>query len=94
MKLFSFPKQLYFKVINWYGKSLFMTDFGLFLAKKSVNKSEISRKTGISKSRLSELSMNPSAKLKADELYLVALAIDTGPVELLNHLFKDIKLKN
>ncbi|MFD0795158.1 helix-turn-helix domain-containing protein [Mucilaginibacter litoreus] len=70
-----------------------MTQLGLYLAKKSVNKAEISRKTGISKSRLSELSMNPSTKLRADELYLIALAIDVDPTELLNHLFTDLKLK-
>ncbi|MBD1385418.1 helix-turn-helix transcriptional regulator [Mucilaginibacter rigui] len=71
-----------------------MTNLGLFLAKKSVNKAEISRKTGISKSRLSELSMNNSTKLRADELYLIALAIDVDPKELLNHLFMDLKLKD
>lgn len=70
-----------------------MTNLGLFLAKKSVNKAEISRKTGISKSRLSELSMNDTTKLRADELYLIALAIDVDPKELLAHLYKDLKLK-
>ena len=71
-----------------------MTDLGLYLAKKSVNKSEISRRTGISKSRLSELSINGTAKLRADELYLIALAIDTDPSEMLNNLFKNTKLKD
>lgn len=70
-----------------------MTELGLYLAKKSVNKSEISRRTGISKSRLSELSMNSTARLRADELYLIALAIDTDAGAMLDHLFKDIKLK-
>lgn len=70
-----------------------MTNLGLFLAKKSVNKAEISRKTGISKSRLSELSMNTSTKLRADELYLIALAIDVDPKELLNQLYSELKLK-
>ncbi|MFD2873478.1 helix-turn-helix domain-containing protein [Mucilaginibacter ximonensis] len=70
-----------------------MTEFGLYLAKKSVNKAEVSRKTGIGKSRLSELAMNPSARLRADELYLIALAIDSDPVEILSHLFKGLKLK-
>lgn len=93
MKLFAFPKQLYIKIKNQYRKLVFMTDLGLFLAKKSVNKAEISRRTGISKSRLSELSMNPTAKLRADELYLIALAIDVDPGEILNHLFKGTKLK-
>ena len=94
MKLFAFPKQLYLKIRKKYRKVKFMTDLGLYLAKKSVNKAEISRKTGISKSRLSELSMNITAKLRADELYLIALAIDADPSELLKHLFKDLKLKD
>jgi DNA-binding Xre family transcriptional regulator len=70
-----------------------MTNLGLYLAKKSVNKAEISRKTGISKSRLSELSMNTSSKLRADELYLIALAMDVDPKEVLNHLYSGLKLK-
>lgn len=60
-----------------------MTRLGEFLARKSVNRSEVSRKTKISSARLSELSNNDTAKLRADELYLVALAIGTNPCELL-----------
>jgi DNA-binding Xre family transcriptional regulator len=71
-----------------------MTELGLFLAKKSVNKSEIARRTGISKSRLSELSINDTARLRADELYLIALAIDADPGDMLNNLFKNTKLKD
>jgi putative transcriptional regulator len=70
-----------------------MTELGLYLAKKSVNKSEISRRTGISKSRLSELSINSTARLRADELYLIALSIDADPGEMLDSLFKNTKLK-
>jgi DNA-binding Xre family transcriptional regulator len=94
MKLFAFTKQLYIKILFPYRKAIFMTPLGLYLAKKSVNKAEISRKTGISKSRLSELSMNQTAKLRADELYLIALAIDADPCEVLLHLFNDLKLKS
>jgi DNA-binding Xre family transcriptional regulator len=61
-----------------------MTELGLYLAKKSINKAEVSRKTGISASRLSELTLNPGAHLRAKELYLIALAIDVDPCELLN----------
>jgi len=70
-----------------------VTKLGAYLDKKSVNKSEISRKTGIRKSRLSELSTNPKAKLRADELYLIALAIDLNPGEVLNEVCSDLKLK-
>ncbi|EID74052.1 helix-turn-helix domain-containing protein [Imtechella halotolerans] len=69
-----------------------MTDLGLYLAKKSINKAEVSRRTGISKSRLSQLSGNDTTKLRADELYLIALAIDANPCELLREICKDLKL--
>lgn len=71
-----------------------MTDLGLYLTKKSINKAEVSRRTGISKSRLSQLSGNDSSKLRADELYLIALAIDIAPGEMFEEIFKDLKLKN
>lgn len=71
-----------------------MTELGLYLAKKSVNKAAISRRTGISKSRLTQLTSNENTKLRADELYLIALAIDMDPGEMLNEIFKNLKLKN
>ncbi|GAB5473565.1 MAG: helix-turn-helix transcriptional regulator [Maribacter sp.] len=70
-----------------------MTELGLFLAKKSVNRSDVARKTGISKTRLSELSNNKRTKLRADELYLIALAIDADPCEVFNEICKDLELK-
>lgn len=69
-----------------------MTSLGLYLAKKSINKAEVSRRTGISKSRLSQLSSNESAKLRADELYLIALAIDVDPCEVFMELYSHLKL--
>ncbi|MCB0451192.1 MAG: helix-turn-helix transcriptional regulator, partial [Confluentibacter sp.] len=65
---------------------------GLYLTKKSVNRAMVSRRTGISQARLSQLSSNESTKLRADELYLIALAIDVDPGELLKEVFKDLKL--
>ena len=69
-----------------------MTDLGLYLAKKTVNKAEVSRRTGISTSRLSELSLKESAHLRVKELYLIALAIDVKPAELLEAVCKSYKL--
>lgn len=71
-----------------------MTEIGKFLNKKSVNKAEISRRTGISTSRLSELSLKESTRLTVEELYLIALAIDTDPSIVLNEVCKNIKLEN
>ena len=70
-----------------------MTSLGLYLTKKSVNRAMVSRRTGISQARLSQLSSNESTKLRADELYLIALAIDTDPCEVMKEIFKDIKLE-
>ena len=70
-----------------------MTNLGLYLTKKSINKAEVARRTGISKSRLSQLSGNDSTKLRADELYLIALAIDVEPGDLLREVCKDLKLQ-
>ncbi len=70
-----------------------MTNLGLFLTKKSVNKAEVARRTNISTSRLSELTLNQSAKLRADELYMIALAIDVNPCEVLNEVCGHLKLE-
>ncbi len=70
-----------------------MTDLGLYLSRKSVNRSDVSRKTGISKTRLSELSNNKRTKLRANELYLIALAIDVEPCDVFKEVCKELKLK-
>ena len=56
-----------------------LTEFGLFLAQKSVNKSQVSAKTGISKTRMTRLTTQTNSHLRASELFLVALAIETDP---------------
>jgi DNA-binding Xre family transcriptional regulator len=70
-----------------------MTKLGDYLSKKSVNKSDVSRKTGISKARLSELTLKESAKLRAEELYLIALAIEVNAGELLEFVCSGTKLQ-
>ena len=70
-----------------------MTKLGLYLAAKSVNKSEISRKTGLTKARINSLSMNTKSYLRAEELVLIALAIDIDPAEMQKDLYSHIKLK-
>lgn len=70
-----------------------MTKLGEFLSKKSINKAEVSRRTGISPSRLSELALKSSTKLRADELYLIALAIDIDPSEVLDEVCGHLTLE-
>lgn len=71
-----------------------MTDLGIYLTKKSASKAGISKKTGISKSRMSELTLNPSTQLRARELYLIALAIDVDPGEMFKAIYRDLQLIN
>lgn len=70
-----------------------MTKLGEILAKKSVNKSMVARKTGLSKARINELTMNDTAKLRLDEMYLIALATDSDPNEMMLKLCEDLRLK-
>ena len=70
-----------------------MTKLGEFLAKKSINRASISRKTGISKTRLSELSNKATTKLRADELYLIALATESAPADVLEFVCGSLKLE-
>lgn len=69
-----------------------MTKLGEYLNKKAVNKAQIARRTGLSKQRLSELSANTSSKLRADELYLIALSIEVNPCELLDFICGHLKV--
>lgn len=69
-----------------------MTPLGEILAKRSVNKSMVARRTGLSKARMNELTLTPTAKLRADELYLIAKAIDMEPCELLKALYGHLTL--
>ena len=71
-----------------------MTLLGEYLLKKSIKKADVSRKTGLSQSRLSELTLNTSSKLRVDELYLIALAIDTNPCEIMQEICKNLTLKS
>lgn len=69
-----------------------MTEEGKLLDRKSVNKTQFARRMGISSSRLSELSLKKSTRLTAEELFLIALTIDSE--EMLKDILKDIKLEN
>ena len=70
-----------------------MTVLGELLSKKSIKKADVTRKTGISASRHSQLSNNQTTNLKVEELYLIALAIDVSPVEILTKVCNHLKLK-
>jgi len=69
-----------------------MTKLGIYLAQKSVNKSEVARKTGLSRARINELTLSERSHLRAEELYLIALAIDVSPCDLLEYICRDVTL--
>lgn len=70
-----------------------MTKLGVYLAQKSVNKSEVARKTGLTKARMNELTLNDRSHLRAEELYLIALAIGVSPSDLLEAMCEGLKIK-
>ena len=70
-----------------------MTELGLFLSRKLVNYPDVARKTGISKTRLSEFANNQNTKLRVDELYLITLSIDVDPCGVLKEVCKNLQLK-
>ncbi|HOO08400.1 MAG TPA: XRE family transcriptional regulator [Cyclobacteriaceae bacterium] len=57
-----------------------MTELGVYLAKKSASNAEIAKKTGISKSRMSELTLNLYPTKDADRSkVLVEVCKDLKP---------------
>lgn len=54
----------------------------------------VARKTGLSKARVGELTLNSKAQLRADELYLIAKAVDANPGDLINELYGHLSLQN
>lgn len=71
-----------------------MTHLGVFFEKKSIKQSEVSRRTGISPARLSQLVNKESTKLRASELYLIALAIDISPADIFSQVCGHLNLNN
>lgn len=67
-----------------------MTRLGEVFHKKSVNKAEVARKTGLSDARIGQLTNNTTTKLTAAELYLIARAIDEDPCKLLEYVCQDL----
>lgn len=70
-----------------------MTKLGEYLQSKSVNQSEVARKTGLSKARINQLCNNEKTRLGAEELYLIFLAIGVDPGEQFKELYKKLKIK-
>jgi hypothetical protein len=70
-----------------------LTKLGVYLQQRSVNKAIVARKTGLSKQRMGELTLNEDARLRASEVYLIALAVGVSPCELFEYVCSDLQLK-
>lgn len=70
-----------------------MTPLGEILAKRSVNKAEVARRAGLTKARMNELTMRSTTRLTAEELYLIALAINVDPRDFLQELMGHLELR-
>lgn len=70
-----------------------LTKLGEYFEKKSINKASVARKTGLGKNRLTAVTTSESARLTAEELYLIALAIEVKPADLLDYVCGDLKLE-
>lgn len=75
------------------GELYIMTRLGEYLARRSVNKSMVARRTGLSKPRINELTLNDTAKLRADELFLIAKAINVDACGMLQELCGHLQLQ-
>lgn len=69
-----------------------MTKLGYYLGQRSVNKAEVARRTGLTRARMNELTLTETSKLRAEELYLIALAINVKPAEMLEEMYHDLTL--
>ncbi|SDK58909.1 putative transcriptional regulator [Pedobacter sp. ok626] len=69
-----------------------MTRFGEFLARRHINKSSLSKRTGLTTQRLNDLSLKSNARPMAFEVYLVAKAIEADLNEIHLFLFGDLEL--
>jgi len=69
-----------------------MTKLGLFLAQRMTNRSELARKAGIERNRLSNICDRDSARITGEEVHLLALALNMEPNELHQILFDHVKL--
>ena len=67
------------------------TRLGEYFNRKAINQSQIARRTGLNKQRISKLAVDKTTKLEAVELYLIAVAMEASPCELLEFLCGHLK---
>ena len=70
-----------------------LTRLGLYLSKKPLSQAKLSRRTGISKDRISKLHVDIKSKPSIEEIYLIALALEVQYSEIVEFLCDGLKLR-
>lgn len=70
-----------------------LTKLGLYLSKKPLSQAKLSRRTGISKDRISKLHVDIKSKPSIEEIYLIALALEVKYNEIVEFLCEGLKLR-
>jgi DNA-binding Xre family transcriptional regulator len=65
------------------------TRFGEFLEKRAISKAKLAEKTGLTRQRLSELSIRENSKIRLDEACAVAKALNLDMNDLCRELWAD-----
>jgi DNA-binding Xre family transcriptional regulator len=63
-----------------------MTKLGEFLEKRAISKAEIARRIGVSKQRMTDITTDPNVSLRAEEVWLIAKAVQVEPAVLLEFI--------
>ncbi|MFN0292535.1 helix-turn-helix domain-containing protein [Pedobacter helvus] len=70
-----------------------LTRLGLYLSKKPLSQAKLSRRTGISKDRISKLHIDMKSRPTVEEIYLVALALQVPYSDIVDFLCHELKLR-
>jgi putative transcriptional regulator len=66
-----------------------MTRFGVFLEKRMINKSKLGEIAGLTRQRISELTIRDNARFRLDEAYHIAKALGITVDEMCKELFEE-----
>ena len=70
-----------------------LTKLGLYLSKKPLSQAKLSRRTGISKDRISKLHVDIKTRPTVEEIYLIALALQVPYPEIIDFLCQELGLR-
>ncbi|WP_394676113.1 hypothetical protein [uncultured Sphingobacterium sp.] len=74
-------------------KKRILNAFGEYLEKRSINKAQVCKRTGIHPTRMTWLCYAPVLYIRSSELQLISLAINVEACQMQKDLFGNLKLK-